>query len=128
MKILKINFNSISMFIPLPSPALAQCYAIFLNCYKVLKERKTLKCCPVNIYLFKVNYRNTSKRFKIWSKLTIKTSAQLHWSRSGSLLTFIPFSSVSVVEFEQVNITWVLWNGLIRTRFDFPSDVAISWI
>ena len=128
MKILKINFNSISMFIPLPSPDLAQCYAIFLNCYKVLKERKTLKCCPVNIYLFKVNYRNTSKRFKIWSKLTIKTSAQLHRSRSGSLLTFIPFSSVSVVEFEQVNITWVLWNGLIRTRFDFPSDVAISWI
>ena len=128
MKILKINFNSVPMFIPLSSPDLAQCYAIFLNCYKVLKERRTLKCCPVNIFLFKVHYRNTRKRFKIWSKLTIKTSAQLHWSRSGSLLTFIPFSSVSVAEFEQVNVTWVLWNDLIRTRFDFPSDVAISCI
>ena len=128
MKILKINFNSVPMFIPLSSPDLAQCYAIFLNCCKVLKERRTLKCCPVNIFLFKVHYRNARKRFKIWSKLTIKTSAQLHWSRSGSLLTFIPFSSVSVVEFEQVNVSWVLWNDLIRTRFYFPSDVAISCI
>ena len=30
--------------------------------------------CPPNIYLFKVNNRNTRKRFEICSKLTIKTS------------------------------------------------------
>ena len=29
---------------------------------------------PANIYLFKVNNRNTRKRCKICSKLTIKTS------------------------------------------------------
>ena len=28
---------------------------------------------PANIYLFKVNNRNTRKRCEIWSKLTIKT-------------------------------------------------------
>ena len=31
---------------------------------------------PANIYLFKVNNRNTRKRSKICSKLTIKTSEQ----------------------------------------------------
>ena len=33
---------------------------------------------PVNIYLFKVNNRNTRKRCEICSKLTIKTPEQHH--------------------------------------------------
>ena len=33
---------------------------------------------PVNIYLFKVNNRNTRKRCQICSKLTIKTPEQHH--------------------------------------------------
>ena len=45
---------------------------------------------PVGIYMFKVNNRNTRKRCEICSKLTIKT----------------PFSSVSIVNFEQVNADW----------------------
>ena len=45
---------------------------------------------PVNIYLFKVNNRNTTKRCEISSNLTIKTY-------------FTPFSSVSIVDWEQVN-------------------------
>ena len=49
---------------------------------------------PDNIYLFKVNNRDTRKRCGICSKLTIKTC-------------FPPFSSISVVEFEQVNVSWV---------------------
>ena len=44
-----------------------------------------------NIYLFKVNNRNTRKRCKICSKLTIKTS-------------------ISIVEFEQINVNWVTNN------------------
>ena len=39
---------------------------------------------PANIHLLKVSNRNTRKRCKICSKLTIKT----------------PFSSVSIVDFE----------------------------
>ena len=43
---------------------------------------------PANIYSFKVKNRNTEKRCEICSKLTIKTH----------------FSSVSIVDFELVNI------------------------
>ena len=49
------------------------------------------------MYLFKVNNRNTIKRCAIGSKLTIKT----------------PFSRVSIADFEQVNVSWVL------DQFDF---------
>ena len=44
-----------------------------------------------NIYLLKVNNRNTRKRCKNSSKSTIKTA----------------FSSISIVDFEQVNVSWV---------------------
>ena len=58
-----------------------------LTCYSVLRCFVSLQCnrfqnnrsnllsnlCPPNIYLFKVNNRNTSKRCEICSKLTIKT-------------------------------------------------------
>ena len=47
---------------------------------------------PANISLFKVNSKNTRKTFEICSKLTIKT----------------PFSCISIVHFEQVNVSWVL--------------------
>ena len=42
------------------------------------------------VYWFKVNIRNTRKRCEISFKLTINT----------------PFSSVSIVDSEQVNVTW----------------------
>ena len=42
---------------------------------------------PANIYLLKVNNRNTRKRCEICSKFT-------------------PFSGVSIVDFEQVNVCW----------------------
>ena len=41
---------------------------------------------PANIYLFKVNKRNARKKFKICSKLTIKTLDWRQWSRSGVLI------------------------------------------
>ena len=49
---------------------------------------------PVNIYLLKVNDRNTRKKCEICSKLTIKTPKR-----------FTNFSSVSIVDFEKVNVT-----------------------
>ena len=58
------------------------------------KQTSNHKSCPANIYLLKVNNRDTGKRFKISSKLTIKTN-------------FTPFSSVSIVHFEQVNVIWL---------------------
>ena len=51
---------------------------------------------PANIYLFKVNNRNTRERCEICLKLTIKTPER----------RFTPFSTVSIVDFdEQVNVS-----------------------
>ena len=47
--------------------------------------------------MFKVNQGNFRKRYEIYSKVTIK----------------VPFSRVSVVDFEQVNVSWV--NILMNT-------------
>ena len=54
------------------------------------------KNLPVDIYLFKANKRNARKRFEISSKLTIQTTESL----------FTSFSSVSIVDFEQINYCW----------------------
>ena len=43
---------------------------------------------PANIYLFKVDNRNTSKRPEIYSKLTISTPVQSRWCLVFLLLTF----------------------------------------
>ena len=78
------------------------------------------KSYPANIYMFKVNNRNTKKKCGICSELTIKTPEQHHYVQNNitdivlvSLLlnltsfTFsaaTPFSSVSIVDFKQVNV------------------------
>ena len=49
----------------------------------VLTSWKLLSQFPANIYLLKVNNRNTRKRCEICSKLTIKTPEQRQWRRSG---------------------------------------------
>ena len=48
---------------------------------------------PTNIYLLKVNNNNTIKKCEMCLKVTTKTY-------------FISFSSASIVEFEQVNVSW----------------------
>ena len=56
---------------------------------------------------FKVNNRNTKKRCEICSKLTIKTQER---RRSSTFISFEHIShlfSVSVVDFAQINVTWV---------------------
>ena len=62
---------------------------------------------PAGNYMFKVNIRNTMTRCEISSKITIKTPVALFWCVYCSLLTyFTPCSSVSIVNFEQVNAGW----------------------
>ena len=48
---------------------------------------------PANIYLFKVNNKNTRKRCEINSKLTIKTPERRQWRRLG----------VFIVNFEHIS-------------------------
>ena len=62
--------------------------------------RKFERRIPSNIYLFKVNYRNTRKRCEIvqrCSKLTIKTPER----------HFTPFSSVPIVNFKHLNVNLI---------------------
>ena len=61
--------------------------------------------------MFKVNNRNTRTRHEICSKLTIKTLEQRHWYCFGVFIDdfehyFTPYSSASIVNFEQVNAGW----------------------
>ena len=65
---------------------------------------------PGNTYLFKVNNRDTKKMCEIRSKLTIKTPEQSPLRHSGIFvfnlwIYFTPFSSVSIVSFEKVNVS-----------------------
>ena len=56
---------------------------------------------PANIYLFKVNNRNTRKRYEIYPNLikNIRTVSMTPFS------CVTPLCSVSVVDFEQVNVS-----------------------
>ena len=72
-------------------------------CWTFVVLCKAFSKNPVNIYLFKVNNRNTGRceRCEICSKLTKK------YTRTTSLTSyFISFSSISTVEFEKVNVSW----------------------
>ena len=54
-----------------------------------------------NIYLLKVNNRNTRKRCEICSKLTLKTPERRQRRQRHRSI----FSSASIVDFEQVNVS-----------------------
>ena len=46
---------------------------------ETLTRNKLISASPGNIYLFKVNTRNTRKNCEIFSKLTIKTPERCNW-------------------------------------------------
>ena len=65
---------------------------------------------PANIYLLKVNNRNIRKRSETCSKLTIKTPERRPWRRFGVFIVkfkhnITPFSCISIVDFDQVNVS-----------------------
>ena len=68
-----------------------------------------------NKYMFKFHNRSTRGRWKVCSKLTIKTPERGDWSRSDVFIVNVTFftcySSASILDFEQVNISKepVLW-------------------
>ena len=61
--------------------------------------------------MFKVNNRNTRKRSEICSKLTMKNQNDVSYVvlvfLSLTMKYLTPFSSVFIVDFEQVNVSWV---------------------
>ena len=73
----------------------------------------TMFSLPTKHLLPQINNRNSRTRCEICSKLTtIKPPEQRPWRRSGVFIVnfehISPFSSVSVVNFEQVNDCWVI--------------------
>ena len=79
--------------------------AIILNQIQFLTDlRQTYN--PVDIYLFKVSNKSNRERCEICSKLTVE-ALMLLWSFYCWFWTyFIPFSSVSVANFERVKVSW----------------------
>ena len=69
---------------------------------------------PADIYIFKVNNRNTRTRYERCSKLTIKTPERRHWRSS----------SVFVVNFEQVNVAWGRFNQVKILRPIFTNSAV----
>ena len=74
-----------------------------------LYSKPTVESCfgkyPVNIYLLKINNRNTRKRCQKCLKLTIKTPERRHWYRFG----------VFIVNFEHISHLFVVSLLLLRT-------------
>ena len=68
---------------------------------------------PAGSYMSKVNKRSTRRKCEICSKLIIKTPERRQWRRSGAFIVNFdhishpPCSSVSIVNFEQVNVGWI---------------------
>ena len=60
---------------------------------------------PADIYLFKVNNRNTRTRSEICSRLAIKIPERRQWHRSGIFIVnfeHISHLSVSIANFEHI--------------------------
>ena len=59
---------------------------------------------PVKMYLFKVNKKDTRKRCKICSELTIKTLEGRQWRRSDVFI--VNSEHILSVDCEQTNFCW----------------------
>ena len=69
------------------------CFLYFFRSVLSFEFDVISKYYPANIYLFKVNNRNSRKKCGICSKLTIKTPERRHWRRSD----------VFIVNFEHIS-------------------------
>ena len=64
-----------------------------------------------NIYLFKVNNRNTRKRIEISSKLTIKTSKHCHWCLYGVFIVNFKHFATFFLKFLLLTLRMRLFAG-----------------
>ena len=82
---------------------------------------------PANIWLFKVNNRNTRKRCEVCSKLTVKTPERRHWRRSGVFIVNFNHISHFFLEFllltlNKLNVSWeaIIFSG-------FSICMTVTW-
>ena len=78
-------------------------FYMILYCFTLLS--------PANIYLFKINNRNTRDRCEICSKLTIKILERRQWRRTG-IFNFEHISHLFLVfqllTLNKINVSWVV--------------------
>ena len=91
--------------------------------FAVWKESLT----PVNIYLLKVNNKNTRKRCEIYSKLIVKGPKQRQWRRS----------SVFIVNFEHISHLFLVFllltftncrTWLFFNKYAHENIFSVSWV
>ena len=96
---------------------------IFLHDYRDYRLMITTRY-PISAgnYMFKVNYKNTRTRWKICSKLTIKTPEQRHWYRFGVFIVNIKQISHLVLVYLMLILRRKMPPGLLQTS---RSDVEM---
>ena len=67
-----------------------------------------ITCYAAGIYLLKVHNRNTRIRCEKCSKLTIKTSEQRHWRRSGVFIVNFEHTSHHLLVFLLLTVNMYL--------------------
>ena len=78
-----------------------------------------MKCFSANIYLFKVNKRNTGKRCKIFEVNDENT-------KTTSVMSYLSsFSSASIVDFEHVNVSWVILKKSVSCPYEKSEPVQV---
>ena len=82
---------------------------------------------PSNICLFKVNNRNTRKKCEIFSKLTIKTPEQLHWRRSGVLISNNEHISHLFLAFLLLNLNKKMLTRFVLLLFSIKEQISIRF-
>ena len=75
-----------------------------MKCNVMMQQRHHF--IPASIYLFKVSNRNTIKRCKICSKLTIKTPELRQWGGPG----------VFLVDFEHISYLFLVIQSLTLNK------------
>ena len=83
---------------------------------------------PANIYLFRLDNRNATKKCEICSKLIIKTLKRRKWRLCGDYIVNFEhisfFSSVSIVDFEHVFVWWVFLPNKVIYELKFYTLLA----
>ena len=83
------------------TPKLNHSYTIIKDLSEMINKRWSELSCnyPADIYLLKVNNRNTRTRCETSSKLTIKTPERRHWRHSGIFIVNFELVSHLVLVF-----------------------------
>ena len=116
----------VQLFLQLQKTHLGGCFSNFLSLFNWSKYSRFLySIYQANIYLLKVNDRDTRKRCEICSKLTIKSPEWRHWRYS--VVFIVNFEYISHIFLVLLMLTWisnVIW--VVTTKYLFRK-ILFHW-